>query len=74
MIAYLDRVNELLRDFNCEVKQIPREQNTRADALVQLAFSPEKNLLRSVLVVIILETSIIKCKEKELATIDHWSS
>jgi len=74
MIAYLDRVNELLRDFNCEVKQIPREQNTRADALAQLAFSPEKDLLRSVPVVIIPEPSIIKYEEKEVATIDHRSS
>ena len=74
MIAYLDRVNELLRDFNCEVKQIPREQNTRANALAQLAFSPEKDLLRSVPVVIIPEPSIIKCEEKEVATINHRSS
>ena len=66
-IAYLDRVNELLRDFNYEVKQIPREQNTRADILAQLVFSSKKDLLRSVPVVIIPETSIIKCEEKGVA-------
>ena len=33
-----------------------------------------KDLLRSVPVVIILEPSIIKCKGKKVATIDHQSS
>lgn len=73
MIAYLDRGNELLRDFNYKVKQIPQEKNTRAIALAQLAFSSKKDLLRSVPIVIISKLSIIKFEEKELIIINYHS-
>lgn len=72
MIAYLERVNELLKDFErFEIRQIPREQNQRADALAQLASTPEGNLLRSVPIATIPELSILRPEVKEVATIDR---
>ncbi|KAH9751207.1 Ribonuclease H [Citrus sinensis] len=72
MIAYLERVNELLKDFErFEIRQIPREQNQRADALAQLASTPEGNLLRSVPIATIPEPSILRPEVKEVATIDR---
>ena len=72
IIAYLERVNELLKDFErFEIRQIPQEQNQRADALAQLASTLEGNLLRSVPIATIPKPSILQVEVKEVVTIDR---
>lgn len=72
MIAYLERVNELLKDFErFEIRQIPREQNQRVDVLVQLESTPEGNLLRSIPIATIPKPSIMRPEVKEIATTDR---
>ncbi|XP_052203102.1 uncharacterized protein LOC127808572 [Diospyros lotus] len=49
MVAYLQKAQELLRLFNeCEVNQVPRSQNSHADALARLASVGETNSLGTI--------------------------
>lgn len=67
MIAYLGWVNKLLKKFKkFQINKTPREQNFGADTLAQLAFIPEEYLLRSVLITMILEPSILRLELKKL--------
>ena len=49
MIAYLEKVKELLGQFATTViTQVPRLENSNADILARLATSLEDNLLKTV--------------------------
>ena len=60
MIAYLEKVRELLRQFDIVViTQVPRSKNSNVDALAWLVTSLEDNFLKTVLIEV-LETLRIK--------------
>ena len=49
MILYLKNVRELLKKFvRVQVRQVPRMENSWADALVKLAMTPQEDLDRRV--------------------------
>ena len=49
MILYLKRVKELLKKFvRVQVQHIPRAKNSRVDAMVKLATTPQEDLDRRV--------------------------
>ena len=59
MILYLKKVRELLKKFiRVQVKHVPREKNSRADALEKLATSSQEDLGRLILVEHLLEPTV----------------
>ena len=51
MILYLKKVRELFKKFiRVQVRHVPKEENTRADALVKLTTASQEDLDRLVLV------------------------
>ena len=59
MILYLRKVRKLLRKLVLvEVRHIPREENSRADALVKLATTSQEDLSRLTPVEHLVEPSI----------------
>ena len=67
MVAYLDKVKAALGQFEYyRVEQIPREDNTMADALARLATSREANELNIVPIEVLLQPSISKPEEVKL--------
>ena len=59
MILYLQKVCDLLKKFMLvQVKHVPREENSRADALVKLAIASQEDLGRSTPVEYLAEPSI----------------
>ena len=59
MIIYLKKVWDLLKKFMLvQVRHIPREENSRADALAKLAIASQEDLSRSTLVEYLAEPSI----------------
>ena len=59
MILYLKKVRELLKTITrVQVKHVPRENNTRADAFAKLATTPQEDLDRLIPVEHLLEPSV----------------
>ena len=59
MILYLKKVWDLLKKFMLvQVRHIPREENSRADALAKLAIASQEDLSRSTLVEYLAQPSI----------------
>ena len=70
MILYLRKVLDLLKKFVLvQVKHVPREENSRADALEKLATAPQEDLGRSTPVEYLAEPSIDLC-DVEVASIE----
>ena len=62
MILYLRKGRDLLKKFVLvQVKQVPRAENSQADALVKLATAPQEDLSRSTPVEYLAEPSIDLC-------------
>ena len=62
MILYLQKVRELLKKFVLvRVKHVPKEENTRADALAKLATTLQEDLSGSTPVENLAEPSIDHC-------------
>ena len=59
MILYLQKVHDLLKKFGLvQVKHVPREENSRADALAKLATASQEDLGRTTPVEYLAEPSI----------------
>ena len=59
MILYLKKVSELLKKFGwVQVRHVPRTENSRADALVKLASTPQEDLDIRVPVKHLMEPSV----------------
>ena len=59
MILYLKKVRELLKKFiRVQVRHVPRAENTRVDALVKLATTPQEDLDRLIPVERLPESSV----------------
>ena len=66
MVAYLQKAKDLLSAFSSfKIQQVPREQNTQADALARLASTKDAELLK-VIPVEFLSTPSIKSAEPQL--------
>ncbi|KAL5574153.1 hypothetical protein UlMin_023750 [Ulmus minor] len=64
MASYLEKAKELLGQFDTvTITQIPRNENTNADALARLATGLEDSLLKTVPLEILDEPSIDKCQQ-----------
>ena len=62
MILYLQKVRELLKKFVLvQVKHVPRERNSRADALAKLAIASQEDLSNTTPVEYLVEPSIDLC-------------
>ena len=62
MILYLRKVRDLLKIFVLvQVKHVPREENSRADALAKLAIASQEDLSKSPPVEYLAEPSIDLC-------------
>ena len=59
MVLYLKKVRELLKKFiRVQVRHVPREENTRVDALAKLATMPQEDLDRLIPVEHLPEPSV----------------
>ncbi|XP_074311299.1 uncharacterized protein LOC141647138 [Silene latifolia] len=64
MIAYLKVAKELKRKFkDCKLKQVPRDQNVKVDALTTLAATFKPTELANIPIAHVLEPSIQKAEE-----------
>ena len=60
MILYLQKVRDLLKKFVLvQIKHVPREENSRADALAKLAIASQEDLGRSTPVEYLAEPSMV---------------
>ena len=68
MASYLDKVKELLRQFDtANIMQVQRTENTNIDALAQLTTSLEDNLLKSMPIEVLYKPRI---EEKKSTTLE----
>ena len=68
MIIYLKKVRELLKKFlRVQVRHIPRTENSRVDALANLATAPHGDLDRRVPVEHLMEPSVDVNNDKVLS-------
>ena len=74
MILYLKKVRDLLKKFVLvQVRHIPREENSRADALAKLATTSQEDLSRLTPIKYLAKPSIDLCGE-EVAPIESKPS
>ncbi|KAL5550179.1 hypothetical protein UlMin_000355 [Ulmus minor] len=74
MTAYLEKFRELLGQFDTIViTQVPKSDNSNADALARLATSLENNLLKIVPVEVLETPSIVKSELiAQVAALPSW--
>ena len=71
MAAYLEKVKATFGGFEFyAIEQVPREQNSNADALARLTTTNEADTLNVVLVEFLLTLSITEPKEEDVNMID----
>ncbi|MGV7343198.1 reverse transcriptase-like protein, partial [Mycobacterium kansasii] len=75
MIAYLDEARKLIgRFWNCTIHQIPRAENSWADALEKLASAAEGKIPRIIPVEFIEHPSIEQLEIKEVNPVQNTPS
>ena len=77
MAAYLQKVKDLLSTFSSfKIRQVPREQNTQADALARLASTKDAELLEAIPVEFLSKPSIRSMESQFIVScvtsIDAW--